>query len=199
MRDRCLAIEQIDHTVGSQRLAQRLEDTPRNVLSAVGESLDGTCIALFNGCDDVSDFTFQMEASAILASQALLNQVFLDGVLGNFDSSPELMAGCENTGRCISATPYGFNILSAASPVLGATSHNWSPDFSNGVDSVLTFATDGAFDTGNTSSGSDLHWVSWSPSPPVPQAVPMSRASSAALFLALGLTGLAARRRSLRS
>ena len=41
MRDRCLAIEQIDHTVGWQRLAQRLEDTPHNVLSADVESLAG--------------------------------------------------------------------------------------------------------------------------------------------------------------
>ena len=41
--------------------------------------LDGSCISLFNGCDDVSDFTFQTQAAAILASQALLDQVLLDG------------------------------------------------------------------------------------------------------------------------
>jgi hypothetical protein len=41
------------------------------------EFLDGTCIALFNGCDAVSDFTFQSSALAAAASQALLDQVFL--------------------------------------------------------------------------------------------------------------------------
>ena len=35
--------------------------------------LDGTCIDLYDGCDDVSDFTFQTQASAALASQALLD------------------------------------------------------------------------------------------------------------------------------
>jgi hypothetical protein len=33
--------------------------------------LDGTCIDLYDGCDEVSDFTFQTSASAVLASQAL--------------------------------------------------------------------------------------------------------------------------------
>ena len=120
MRDRCLAIEQIDHTVGSKRLAQRLEDTPRNVLSADVESLDGTCIALFNGCDDVADFTFQMEASAILASQALLDQVFLDGVLGNFDSNPGLTNVCgASAPHCYFYTP--FSVLISPPSVSVAT------------------------------------------------------------------------------
>jgi hypothetical protein len=50
--------------------------------------LDGTCIGLYNGCDEISDFTFQTEASALLASQALLDQVFLDSPEGMFDSNP---------------------------------------------------------------------------------------------------------------
>ena len=37
--------------------------------------LDGTCIDLYNGCDEASDFTFQTQASAVLASQALLDQL----------------------------------------------------------------------------------------------------------------------------
>ncbi|MCH2186655.1 PEP-CTERM sorting domain-containing protein [Myxococcota bacterium] len=51
--------------------------------------LDGTCIALYDGCDEASDFTFQTAAAATLASQALLDQVFLDGI-GLFDSNPAL-------------------------------------------------------------------------------------------------------------
>ena len=44
--------------------------------------MDGTCIALFNGCDAVSDFTFQTQAAALLAATALLNDVFVDGASG---------------------------------------------------------------------------------------------------------------------
>ena len=56
--------------------------------------LDGTCIGLYNGCDEISDFTFQTLTSASLASQALLERVFLDGPAGTFDSSPSLTHGC---------------------------------------------------------------------------------------------------------
>ena len=58
--------------------------------------LDGTCISVFDGCDDVSDFTFQSQADAALAGQALLDQVFVDGAQGNFDSQPELTRGIED-------------------------------------------------------------------------------------------------------
>jgi hypothetical protein len=57
------------------------------------ELLDGTCIDLYNGCDSFSDFTFQNEAGVVLASQALLDQVFLDGVSGPFDQDAGLTNG----------------------------------------------------------------------------------------------------------
>jgi len=69
------------------------------------EFLDSTCIALFSGCDAVSDFTFQSEAAALLASQALLDQVFLDGV-DLFDTAPALTAGCSGGQECRAWTPY---------------------------------------------------------------------------------------------
>ena len=43
------------------------------------EFVDGTCSALFNGCDALEDFTFRNEASAEAASLALTSQVFLNG------------------------------------------------------------------------------------------------------------------------
>ena len=71
------------------------------------EFLDGTCIALFNGCDESTDFTFQSEATADAAGAALMDQVFLDSALGLFDSNPELTAGCSNTfPSCFVMTPY---------------------------------------------------------------------------------------------
>ena len=54
------------------------------------EFLDGTCIDLYSGCDENTDFTIDSEASALLASQALLDQVFLDVSEGSFDSLPGL-------------------------------------------------------------------------------------------------------------
>jgi hypothetical protein len=59
--------------------------------------VDDTCIQLFNGCDESSDFTFtgSTSAGARLAAQALLDQVFLDGPSGAFDTQPELTNGCE--------------------------------------------------------------------------------------------------------
>ena len=83
--------------------------------------LDGTCIALFSGCNSAADFTFQSEAAARLASQALLDQVFLDGA-DSFDSNPGHTATCtvNEFMVCLTYTPFfvnaefGFLIDSAA-------------------------------------------------------------------------------------
>lgn len=75
------------------------------------EFVDGSCVDLFSGCDESSDFTFTTESDALAASQALLDQVFLDGLGGNFDSAPELTNGC-TTGTlsfCDATTPFGLN------------------------------------------------------------------------------------------
>ena len=59
------------------------------------EFVDGTCIAVFDGCDDGSDFALRTLSEAEAASQALLDQVFLDVPgLGMFDSTPSLTYGC---------------------------------------------------------------------------------------------------------
>lgn len=66
---------------------------------------DGSCQELFNGCDDPNDFVLDA-TTAFSASDALLNQVFLDGPLGNFDSEPGLTNGCEPNFRCIFLVPF---------------------------------------------------------------------------------------------
>ena len=78
--------------------------------------LDGTCIDLYAGCVDASGFTFQTPEAALLASQALLDQVFLDGPAGNFESSPALTNGCSvdplgGPARCVSGTPFNHSGL----------------------------------------------------------------------------------------
>lgn len=55
--------------------------------------VDGTCVALFNGCDALSDFTFNTLDRAYDASAALLEQVFnADSAI---DLDPALTRGCE--------------------------------------------------------------------------------------------------------
>ncbi|MDA0739091.1 MAG: PEP-CTERM sorting domain-containing protein [Nitrospirae bacterium] len=67
--------------------------------------VDGTCLDVFNGCQQ-SDFQWQDYPTPVLAAQALLDQVFLDSGLGNFDSLPSLIFGCDSGDLCRAAIPY---------------------------------------------------------------------------------------------
>ena len=67
--------------------------------------VEGTCLDVFNGCHQ-SDFEWQDYPTPVLAAQALLDQVFLDSGLGNFDSLPSLIFGCASEDRCRAAIPY---------------------------------------------------------------------------------------------
>lgn len=77
------------------------------------EFVDGSCLDLFNGCDEASDFTFQTVEDADAAAQALLDTVFIDtSGVGLFDTDPELTLGCTATDLCFAETPYGVKLLS---------------------------------------------------------------------------------------
>jgi hypothetical protein len=67
---------------------------------------DGTCVALFSGCNGSGDFAFNDLTAAQAAAQALLDQVFRDLIIGLFDSHPERTGGCENTISCTAFVPY---------------------------------------------------------------------------------------------
>lgn len=67
--------------------------------------LEGTCVALFSGCDASEDFTFSTEVTALAAANALQAQVFLDGPAGMFDSTASLTNGCEDAS-CSVFTPF---------------------------------------------------------------------------------------------
>ncbi|WP_179954188.1 PEP-CTERM sorting domain-containing protein [Denitrobaculum tricleocarpae] len=72
---------------------------------------DGTCSAIFSGCDNPSeDFAFADANSAKAAAQALLDQVFLDGPAGLFDSNPELTLGCSASELCLANIPYAQSV-----------------------------------------------------------------------------------------
>jgi len=69
---------------------------------------DGSCADIFSGCDELSDFTFKNYDQVRAASQALLDQVFIDSDLWQFDTDPTLIRGCEDDTKCIAFIPYKF-------------------------------------------------------------------------------------------
>jgi len=71
--------------------------------------MDGTCQALFGGCDATSDFVFQDAAAGLVASQALLNQVLIDGPAGLFDTFPAHTQGCDSQALCMIWTPVSLS------------------------------------------------------------------------------------------
>ena len=71
------------------------------------EFVDGSCVEVFSGCNSSSDFAFRNQANADLASQALLDQVLIDGPLGLFDSMPALTEGCSGI-LCNFFIPYSL-------------------------------------------------------------------------------------------
>ena len=95
----------------------------RDVL--VGDTLynvqftEGSCVGFFDGCDEVSDFPFENADDALEAAQALLDQVFLDGPLGLFDTEPFATTGCIGDFICNAFIPFevgdggAFSIRSA--------------------------------------------------------------------------------------
>ena len=149
----------------------------------------GTCIDLFNGCDALSDFTFNSLASATLASQALLDQVFLDGAEGNFDTQPELATGCTNPQNCFALTPYSGLGFTGSLPgnhrVLTSNAKNLR--VSAGIDYVDALDL-GLFAGTDLSGFSFVTFAVFSPATPVPEP-------TTALLLGLGLTGLAGKGR----
>jgi hypothetical protein len=90
--------------IASAQAAPTLEVAPSGVLLgaigvAVGGGLydvsfvDGSCATLFGGCTDTAGFAFRSAGGAQTASQALIDQVLLNGRAGNFLSKPWLANG----------------------------------------------------------------------------------------------------------
>lgn len=72
------------------------------------EFLDGTCIALFDGCAEAADFAFPTSGQALAAALAVLDQVMLDSDDGQFDNEPALTNGCVELSGCAILIPFGI-------------------------------------------------------------------------------------------
>jgi hypothetical protein len=139
----------------------------------------GTCASVYSGCDELSDFPF---ADPTAASQALLDQVLLDGELGAFDSNPALTNGCP-FDLCEVLTPWFFDPSDDALVFL-SKAQNEGP--TTGFDYVGSVEFSAAFfDT----AGTQFVFAVWTP---VPEP-------STALLLTAGLIALGGRRRPARA
>ena len=118
------------------------------------EFVEGTCPALFSGCDEASDFPFASQAEAEVAAAALGEQVFLDGPSGNFDSEPWLTNGCEDPHTCFVYIPVAVESVTNTAVVI----------FTNSIvnDDVDVYTRQITDDT----SGWDFEtWARWTPVP----------------------------------
>ncbi|MCG8491917.1 MAG: hypothetical protein MI743_09910 [Sneathiellales bacterium] len=128
------------------------------------EFIDDTCSNIYSGCDEISDLDFADEASATLAAQALLSQVFIDSLFGNFDSQPELINGCDDATGCNFNVTYGFNLF-------------------NDVRSISAFNNDGS-NTDSTGFGEtginydvgQVEWLAYARFTPAISAIPLPAA-----------------------
>lgn len=129
--------------------------------------VDGSCDSLFDGCDP-SHFAFTTQTGATDASQALLNFVFLDTSLGNFDSSPGLTNGCSSTVVCNVITPffaYSSSTLFSAIYAVNVAEPPVSPYNSDETKAVSGMSATFGIDI----SGSPMYvFAVWSPTSTVP-------------------------------
>ncbi len=144
---------------------------------------DGTCIDLFLGCDTNSDFTFHTPGEGVLASLALVEQVLLDGPLGNFHSNSLLINDCDWQFGCMFLTPYTLRpTVDFYVDTVVAENFTSDPEGDPGAFGYTGLYTD--YDLRN----SLFTYAVWSPAVPVPAPAPIA-------LIALGLLGIGFTRR----
>lgn len=121
------------------------------------EFVEGTCISVFDGCDSAEDFTFGDLATVAAASQALVDQVFLDRAEGAFDTDPTTTYGCTNAGLGSVQSPYA---VFAPDDIGVGIALNASTEIHDGIDDGNTQAT------ADSSAGAGQFYVFavWTPS-----------------------------------
>jgi hypothetical protein len=134
---------------------------------------EGTCIAVYGGCPEGSDFPWL----DFPAAQALIDQVFIDSAIGLFDSVPSLVFGCEDPTQCTAVLPLHLGVQIGF--IIGA--HNVDESSEDRIRSV-------GFHLGlDTTDDPALVWAVFTPSR-IPEP-------SALVLLLVGLAGLGFSRR----
>ena len=155
-----------------------------------GTFIDGTCIAVFDGCDAASDLNFQTEAQARLAVQALLDQAFVNGPEGAFDDDPSISSS--SVGAAF--VPFLFE-AGSYDPILDVTTaasvnviqaSNRDPSFPDNIFQRVRVQADR--DLGGQESFVYAKFTAQVAEVPVPASLP-------ALALGLGALGWIGRRR----
>jgi predicted heme/steroid binding protein len=160
---------------------------------------DGTCVALFSGCDESSDFAFQTGAAANQASQALMDQVFGGPVFGEgyYDTRGEDGWGYGDFTQVYYVTPHAAVVSSFGTIYLSSSRFlNYDGPIECGTwsENAPCWAVDdnSALQAGNAGLQSNVRFAVWTKSSSLSTSVP--EPSIIALF-ALGLAGLGFARR----
>lgn len=131
--------------------------------------IDGSCVSLFEGCDEASDFIFKTRVEAAEAARVLIEKVFIDSPNLLLDTRPQLTRGCESDGivpQCIVSTVIFENSAITTLTINGSNnSSDWAQGYFAGAETIF-----------DTTKENNLVYAKW-------QAVSVSAPTSLTLFL----------------
>lgn len=136
---------------------------------------DGACFGLYGLCNGPDAFVFDTEADATAATNALVNQVFIDVPAGNFDTDPGKTNGI-GAGSNYSSVNTPFSVSSGRLNIVS---------FQNAINDAedIVFTTYLGSTLTNLAQFSGDTFAVWSPAAPVPEP-------AESVLLALGLVSL---------